>query len=399
MSEDVKPKRRRRGRGEHSMYQRKSDGRWIVEIRDGLKPSGKPNIRYLTAKTKKEANARLKQELLRISQGRPDTGKPLTVAAYLTAWLTDTVKPNKRTTTYESYETLCRVHITPRIGQVKLVDLSAQAVQRMLAEMIEAGTSPTTAKNARGVLRKALNDALRSDLIWRNVVTLTDMPAQRTFYPKPLTASELPRYLVAARGKRLEALFILLPAIGLREGEAFGLRWPDIDLENGTLAVRQQIQRVGNPRRPVFVEPKTERSRRPVPLPPQVVHALRAHKERQNLERLIAGSRWGGPNGEWAGLVFCTTIGTPLDPSNVMKQFREILRDAGLDTDRRVHDLRHTCATMLARLGVHPREAQDIMRHAQITTTLAVYTSTDAEGIRGSMDRIGMLFADEREET
>ena len=397
MDESPKPKRRRRGRGEHSIYQRKSDGRWIVEIREGSKPSGKPNIKYLTARTKTEANAKLKQEVIRLAQGRPDTGKPQTVKTYLTAWLTNTVKPNKRITTYESYETLCRVHMYPRIGQKKLADLTAQDVQLMLAEMIEAGASPATAKNARGVLRKALNDAMRADLLWRNVVTLTDMPAQRTYHPKPLTAAELPRYLAASRGKRLEALFILLPAIGLREGEAFGLRWQDIDLEAGKLAVRQQIQRVGNPRRPVFVEPKTERSRRPVPLPSQVVEALQAHQERQAIDKLLAGSRWGGPDGEWAGLVFCTTIGTPLDPSNVMKQFREILDEAGLES-RRVHDLRHTCATMLARLGVHPREAQDIMRHAQITTTLSVYTSTDAEGIRGSSDLLGALFGDDREE-
>ncbi len=392
-----KPMRRRRGRGEHSIYQRKSDGRWIVEIRDGHKPSGKPNIKYLTAKTKTEANARLKAEIARIAQGKPDTGKAPTLKAYLVDWLASNVKPHKRSKTYDSYEGMCRIHITPRIGQKRLPDLTAQDVQRMLAEMIAAGASPTTAKYARGILRKALNDAMRSDLIWRNVVTLTDMPAQRTFHPKPLTAAELPLYLAATRGKRLEALFTLLPAIGLREGEAFGLRWTDVDLEAGKLIVRHQIQRVGNPRRPVFVEPKTERSRRPVPLPSLVVDALKAHEERQGFERVLAGSRWGGPDGEWDGLVFCTSIGTPLDPSNVMKQFRDILDEAGLES-RRVHDLRHTCATMLARLGVHPREAQDIMRHAQITTTLSVYTSTDAEGIRGSMDRMGALFTDERNE-
>ena len=108
-----KPTRQRRGRGEHSIYQRASDGRWIAEVRDGQKPSGKPNIKYLTAKTKTEAQAKLKKELLRIAQGRPDTGKPQTVKAYLESWLTNTVKPNKRTTTYESYEGLCRVHMYP----------------------------------------------------------------------------------------------------------------------------------------------------------------------------------------------------------------------------------------------------------------------------------------------
>lgn len=188
------------------IYQRKSDGRWIVEIREGSKPSGKPNIKYLTAKTKTEANARLKAGIARMAQGKPDTGKAPTLKAYLADWLASNVKPHKRSKTYDSYEGMCRIHITPRIGQKRLPDLTAQDVQRMLAEMIEAGASPTTAKYARGILRKALNDAMRSDLIWRNVVTLTDMPAQQTFHPKPLTAVELPLYLAATRGKRLEAL-------------------------------------------------------------------------------------------------------------------------------------------------------------------------------------------------
>lgn len=116
MTESVKPKRRRRGRGEHSIYQRKSDGRWIVEIRDGLKPSGKPRIKYLTAKTKTQANARLKTELARIAQGKPDAGTSPTVATYLAGWLTNTVKPHKRTKTFDSYEGMCRIHIIPRIG-------------------------------------------------------------------------------------------------------------------------------------------------------------------------------------------------------------------------------------------------------------------------------------------
>ncbi len=426
MSESPPAKRSktRRGRGEHSIYQRASDGRWIAEVRDGMKPSGKPNIKYLTAKTKREVQAKLKKELNRIAQGRPDARTSMTLGAYLNHWLDDVVKPRNRATTYEAYSTLCRVHIIPRIGHKKLNELTPQDVQNMLSDMVTnlppgarkgaKVASPTTAKNARGVLRKSLNDAMRGDLVWRNVVTLTDMPAQRTYHPKPLSESEISKYLAACRGHRLEALFILLPAIGLREGEAFGLQWQDIDLEKRTLRVRQQIQRVGNPRRPQFAEPKTERSRRPVPLPSQVVDALKAHRERQKVDRVMAGSRWGkmiphlkrdDPDRDtkerkivlWEDLVFCTTLGTPLDPANVLKEFRAILKSAGIES-RRVHDLRHTCATMLARLGVHPREAQDIMRHAQITTTLAVYTSVEADSLRSASDRLGALFTDETEQ-
>jgi integrase len=407
-----KPNRSRRGRGEHSIYQRSSDGRWIAEVRDGQLPSGKPRIKYLTAKTKTEVQRKLREEVKRIAQGRPDTERAMTLGAYLNHWLQNVVKARNRATTYESYSTLCRVHIIPRIGHRKLSELTPQDVQEMLADMVtnlppgaKKGAkvaSPTTAKNARGVLRKALNDAMRGDLVWRNVVTLTDMPAQRTFHPRPLKEVELEKYLAACKGHRLEALWILLPAMGLREGEAFGLKWDDVDLEAGILRVRQQIQRVGNPKRPQFVEPKTERSRRPVPVPPEVIEALEAHRERQADERMLAGSRWGNSPkapGDWERLVFCSTIGTPLDPANVLKEFRGILKEAGLNTTIRVHDLRHTCATMLARLGVPPRDAQDIMRHAQITTTLGVYTSVEADSLRSASDRLGSLFADKKEQT
>lgn len=408
----AKPKRARRGRGEHSIYQRSSDGRWVAEVRDGQLPSGKPRIKYLTAKTKTEVQRKLRDEVKRIAQGRPDTDGSITLGAYLNRWIETVVKPRNRTTTYESYSTLCRVHIIPRIGHRKLKELTPQDVQDMLADMVtnlppgaKKGakvSSPTTAKNARAILRKALNDAMRSDLVWRNVVTLTDMPAQRAYHPRPLKEAELGTFLAAIKGHRLEALFILLPAMGLREGEAFGLTWDDVDLDEGVLRVRRQISRVGNPKRPQWAEPKTERSRRPVPVPKQVITALVAHRERQVEERILAGSRWGNSPkapGNWEGLIFCTTIGTPLDPANILKQFRTVLKGAGLDDSIRIHDLRHTCATMLARLNVPPRDAQDIMRHSQITTTLAVYTSVQADSLRNASDRLGILFGAEEDES
>lgn len=378
---------KRRGRGEDSVYQRASDGRWIVEIRDGYKPSGKPNIIYLTAKTKAEVMEKRRKVHEQQARGLPAHADRQTVAGYLEYWLEHKAKPSKRATTLEGYESLCRAHIIPTLGRKHLAKLTAMDVQAMLTTMIDNGASPTTAKNARAVLRKALNDAIREDLLWRNVVTLTDMPAQRVYHAKPLSPDELPRFLAAARGHRLEALWWLLPAIGLRAGEAYGLRWQDVDLDRGELAVRVQIQRIGSPRRAQFVDTKTERSRRPIPLPSQVVDALRRHHDRQREEMELAGRNWRGE--EWQHLVFCTSIGTPLHPTRTIEQYRDILRAAGLEADRRIHDLRHTCATMLARLGVQPREAQAILRHSRIQTTLEVYTHTSSESVRSAIDLLG----------
>lgn len=389
-SPQQKNKRRRRGRGEDSVYQRASDGRWVVEIRDGHKPSGKPHIIYLTAKTKQAVLKKRDEAKLQLSRGLPATNEVQTVSSWLSDWLEHKVKPTKRATTYEGYESVIRVHIIPAIGRKQLAKLTAVDVQGLMATMLDSGVSPTTVKIARAILRKALNDAMRDDLIGRNVVTLTDMPRQETFHAKPLTDDELPKFLAEIKGHRLEALWLTFVTVGLRAGEAFGLRWQDIDLNEGMLRVRYQIQRTGRPPQARFVDPKTERSRRPVPLPSQTVRALREHQERQREEIMLAGSRWKGD--EWQHLVFCSTIGTPLDPSHVMRQYREVLRSAGLDDNRRVHDLRHTCGTMLARLGVHPREAQEILRHSQIQTTLAIYTHVSSEGVRNAMDRIGEMM-------
>lgn len=411
--ETDKPKRsgRRRDRGEDSLYQRASDHRWIVEIRNGYKPSGYPDITYLTAKgypddsrENRKRNTEAKATLLRrrdearakIQRGLPVSNEVLTVKAYLDRWLETTVKPSKRATTYESYEGICRVHLVPALGRKQLAKLTPQDVQEMMAKMLQAGTSPTTVKNTRAILRKALNDAMRDDRVSRNVVTLTSLPAQRVFHPKPLTEAELKRFTAACRGHRLEALFLMLAAIGLRAGEAFGLRWEDVDLNEGMVRVRYQIQRIGTPKRPVFVDPKTERSRRPVPIPTAIVSTLRNHIEIQKRERLIAGSNWKGET--WQNLVFCTTTGTPLDPANVAREYKAILRKGEIDPNRRLHDLRHTCATMLARMNVHPRQAQEILRHAQISTTLAVYTSVGADSLRSAVDQMGTFFDQAEEE-
>ncbi|HEV2124793.1 MAG TPA: tyrosine-type recombinase/integrase, partial [Chloroflexota bacterium] len=398
--EQAKPKRKRttkrRGRGEDSVYQRASDGRWIVEIRDGYKPSGKPKIIYLTAKTKALAMDKRRKVHEQMARGVPIGTEKQTVATYLDYWLQHKVRPSKRTGTYDAYVSLCRVHIIPALGHRQLAKLTAQDVQAMLSTMVDNGVSPTTAKNARAVLRKALNDAIREDLLWRNVVTQTDMPAQRTYHAKPLTAEELPRFLAAAKGHRLEALFLLLPSIGLRAGEAYGLRWSDVDLDRGQLAVKMQMQRAGKPKRPHFADTKTERSRRPVPLPPQMVRSLREHRARQLEEIELAGGRWQGE--QWEHLVFCTTIGTPLDPSKIMAEYRAVLTAAGIDPDRRIHDLRHTCATMLAQLGVQPREAQEILRHSRIQTTLAVYTHVSSEGVRSAVGRLSDMLGTGRED-
>lgn len=168
------------------------------------------------------------------------------------------------------------------------------------------------------------------------------------------------------KGDRLSALYSVGMAIGLRLGEALGLRWTDIDLRRGLLKVEHALQRIKGKLQ--LVEPKTEKSRRTIRLPQVAVSALWGHQARQLEERTLAGTRWTD-----SGFVFTTTIGTPLDGTTVTHRFQKSLANAVLPR-MRFHDLRHTCATLLLAQGVHPRIVMDILGHSQISLTMNLYS-------------------------
>jgi integrase len=168
------------------------------------------------------------------------------------------------------------------------------------------------------------------------------------------------------RGHRLEALYTVALAVGLREGEALGLRWDDVDLEAGTLSVRAAVQRLNGKLR--MEEVKTDTSRRLIVLPRVAVEGLQAHRQRQLAECARLGKRWAD-----TGLVFTSTRGTPLEPRNVVRHFHETLRKAGLP-HKRFYDLRHTCASLLLVQGVHPRVVMEILGHSQIGLTMNTYS-------------------------
>ena len=216
------------------------------------------------------------------------------------------------------------------------------------------GASARTTRYARSVLRAALNQALRWELVLRNAAALTDPPRYRAREIQPLTPDQARTLLEVVAGHRLEALISVGLGLGLRRGEALGLRWDAVNLRPASCrCVRLWSGPGGDPeavRTTVrFAEPKTNRSRRTITIPGLVTDALRAHRLRQLEERLAAGARW-----RESGLVFTSTVGTPLDERNLNRLFKAILRDANLPAIR-YHDLRHTAATLLLAQGVDPR--------------------------------------------
>jgi integrase len=219
------------------------------------------------------------------------------------------------------------------------------------------GLSPRTVAYTRAILRKALNQAVKRGQVARNVATLTDAPKQKKHKITPLDPAQGRALLAAVQGHRLEGLYRVALSLGLRMGEALGLRWEDVDLDRGESRVSVALQRRKGSK--TLAEPKTERSRRALSLPSVLLSALKAHGMRQLEERLAAGPKWRDH-----GLVFPSTVGTPLEPRNVTRHYKEMLRRAGLPESTRFHDLRHTAASLLVAQGVHPRVVMEILGHS-----------------------------------
>lgn len=231
-----------------------------------------------------------------------------------------------------------------------------------------------------------LEDEIRG-LVVRNVATLVDAPRIRRPDIAAMTPEQARSLLAAVHGDRLEALYTVALAVGLRLGEALGVQWSAIDLENGTLTVRTALQRVNGALQ--LVEPKSASSRRTVVLPQVAVEALQAHRTRQLEERLLAGGRR-----EECGLVFTTTEGKPLDARNVFRSFQRLLARAGLP-HLRLHDLRHGCATLLIAQGVHPRTIMEILGHSQISLTMNTYGHVTHALQRDAAARVDAVFAND----
>ena len=355
----------RRGQGEGSIYQR-ADGRWVGSVTVGYE-DGKQKRKYFYAKTRKAVQHKLTKALNDQQQGLPVAfDDRLTVAQFLDDWLENSVKPSVRPRTYTSYEQMVRVHLKPILGHIPVTKLAPQDVQRFINVKLESGLSARTVEYGRAVLRRALNQALRWGMVPRNVATLVDPPRSKRPEIEPLTVEEAQAFLTAVKGDRLEALYTVALAVGLRQGEALGLRWQDVDLDAGTLAVRKQLQRLDGTLQ--LVDLKTDRSRRTIALPTVSVDVLRRHRILQLEERLAAGGRWVE-----SGLVFTTTIGTPIDARNLVKWFHEHRERASI-RHIRFHDLRHTCATLLLVQGIHPRVVMDILGHSQISLTMDTYS-------------------------
>lgn len=365
MSEPVK---RRRGHGDGSIHQRTRDGRWVAVLDIGWK-DGKRSRKTYTGATRKEAADKLRAGQREKDNGAAPSTARQTVGQFLDQWLTDVVKSSVRPRTFNSYEMHVRLYLKPGLGHHQISKLTPQHVQKVMNDRLQAGLSPRSVQYMRAILRRALGQAVKWDIVSRNVATLVDPPKSERHESEWLSPDQARTFLSSVKGDRLEALYSVAVALGLRQGEALGLRWLDIDFDAATITVRKSLMRLDG--KVILAEPKTRQSRRTIPLPASIAVTLREHRRRHLEERLLLGPDWKGFDG--GDLVFTTATGTPLDPRNLSRQFKAALTRAGLP-DMRWHDLRHSCASLLLARYVPPRVVMETLGHSQIGLTLNTYS-------------------------
>jgi integrase len=362
-------KMRKNANGEGSKPYKDKYGRWCVR-HTFYAPDGRRKRKAFYGRTKAEALAKKNKALADYYSGlMVFDAENLTLGQHLERWLNDSKRDNLAPRTFANYQSHIRGHLIPSLGHLKLRSLTPAQVQGLYRVKLDSGLSPATIHSIHAVLRGALKQAARWKLIPYNVAEAVDLPKLIRHEAKTLSASEAKTLLEAVHGDRLEALYVLAIACGLRQGELLGLKWDDVDFEGATLRVRRQLQRMRDGSGLAFLPLKNPQGQREVALGSKTLEVLRKHRARQSEEKLILGRAYKD-----MGLVFATTKGTPLEASNVVnRSFKPLLERAGIKRIR-FHELRHTCASVMAKVGVMPRYAQDRLGHADVSLTMNTYT-------------------------
>jgi integrase len=372
------------GTGRRGSIRQSGNGTWFFVV-DVTEPGGeRRQTRRRGFATRRDAQRELNRVLASVEDQTYVEPKRQSVAAFLTDTWLPAVQHTIRPSTFESYRRNVRLHVASRpIGRRRLQQLQPGDLNALYSVLLAGDAdhrplAPRSVAYVATIIHRALRDAVRWHAIVRNPADAADpprariKPEMRTWKPQ-----ELAHFLAGVKEDRLAGAWWLLATTGMRRGEVLGLRWEDIDLDAGMLTVRRtlittDVQRKGEPGMS-WSTPKTAKGRRQVALDPSTVAALRAHRSRQLQERLVTGQAYAEGD-----LVCCLADGRPLHPKTLSYYFKRHVRQLGLPAIR-LHDLRHTHATLALQAGVHPRVVQERLGHANVSVTLDTYSHVDMD--------------------
>lgn len=387
---DKKPLRRRPGEG--TFCETKTGFRFRCVV--GETATGKNIFKDFYGRDKAEAVTKSEAYRRANPSGPPSSDEQQTLGSFLLTWLQHEVEPNNAVSTFESYTSTIANHINPTIGKVALCDLRTLQIQAWVNELAKIGDKGKgrTAAYAFSILRAALNTAVRWDILDENPADGVSVPRYTKRKGRALTLPQVRALIQAAAGAidvrkpikrsngrmmppikvntRFACLYLLYVALGTRRGELLALRWSDIDLEVGTVKIERSLDKHRRER-----ETKTETSNRLLYLNPSLIDALLVHREQMRREQHDEGFN---PD----GIVFPTEDGTTINPSNLRRHFKTVLRAAGLPDSIRIHDLRHTAASLMLARSNQLTDVSKTLGHSSTTVTGQIYAHSYEEGIR-----------------
>ena len=390
----------KRANGEGCIYKKKVDSNgkctlWGANIMIGYKADGKKKIKTIYGKTQKEVKDKLedyKKELL-LNTYNVDYDN-ITLADYYYTWLMDK-KPSYKATSFKDYETIYRLYIKGRpIGKARLKKLSQTDLKRQYRDLMNEGITPQTIHRINTKLKACLNTAIREEVIIKNPCSLVELPKITKIKKREvLTAEEQASFIEAIQGHKLELLYIVALATGMRLGEILGLKWKYIDFTNNTIEVYNTIQRtfvfddnMKKKLKTIEQTPKTENGTRVIPLPVSLIPKLKEHRKRQLENKLKYGQSYN-----ISDYVFTDEMGRIIDNKKPNRNLQSILKTLGIEPIK-FHGLRKTYATRLFENGVPPKTVQTLLGHADIQTTLNIYTEVMDTEKQKAVDTLNNIF-------
>jgi integrase len=386
----------RRDRGDGSL-RRRPNGSWEGRF-SYYNDEGKRVTKSVYATTQTEAKRKLKNLILNIDNfAKEDKKKPndILVGEWLDTWMKEYKKSSIRPATYSSYHSCIEQHIRPVLGNMELQKVRPQHIQSLLNDMGQdtkehKAFAPWTILKAKNVLSGAFEQALRNELIVTNPVKAAVSPKLEQKEIRILSEAEQQQFLDACKGHRLEALYTLALATGMRRGEILSLKWENVNFRTNEISVKSSVSRIKDPdtgkTELIVSEPKTKSGRRSVPILDNLIPVLQEHKKRQSEEKSRAGSAWNEDN-----LVFCSNVGTIIEPRRVCTTMDKIADAAGMEHFT-FHAMRHTFATRMLEAEVPAKVVQDILGHSDVTLTLNTYSHVMGSTAHQQIAKINNLF-------